>query len=111
MYLLFDIDEQHPQLRTGNREGTGNIQLENYDREHEDKSLPFFGGDDTIREILGTTPHLSASKEEIKDFFERNTSNSDRTEYVKSIFNNDYTELTLEDGRTVGYKTFQNVLH
>ena len=105
------IDEQLPQLRTGNREGTGNIQLEYYDREHEDKSLPFFGGDDTIREILGTTPHLSASKEEIKDFFERNTNNSDRTEYVKSIFNNDYTELTLEDGRTVGYKTFQNVLH
>lgn len=104
-------NEQYQELGTGNREGTGNIQLEYYDREHEDKSLPFFGGDDTIREILGTTPHLSASKEEIKDFFERNTSNSDRTEYVKSIFNNDYTELTLEDGRTVGYKTFQNVLH
>ena len=105
------LDEQHQEFGTGNREGTGNIQLEYYDREHEDKSLPFFGGDDTIREILGTTPHLSASKEEIKDFFERNTNNSDRTEYVKSIFNNDYTELTLEDGRTVGYKTFQNVLH
>ena len=105
------LDEQHQELGTGNREGTGNIQLEYYDREHEDKRLPFFGGDDTIREILGTTPHLSASKEEIKDFFERNTNNSDRTEYVKSIFNNDYTELTLEDGRTVGYKTFQNVLH
>ena len=105
------LDEQYQELGTGNREGTGNIQLEYYDREHEDKSLPFFGGDDTIREILGTTPHLSASKEEIKDFFERNTSNSDRTEYVKSIFNNDYTELTLKDGKTVGYKTFQNVLH
>ena len=105
------LDEQHQELGSGNREGTGNIQLEYYDREHEDKSLPFFGGDDTIREILGTTPHLSASKEEIKDFFERNTDNADRTEYVKSIFNNDYTELTLEDGRTVGYKTFQNVLH
>ena len=105
------LDEQHQELGTGNREGTGNIQLEYYDREHEDKSLPFFGGDDTIREILGTTPHLSASKEEIKDFFERDTDNADRTEYVKSIFNNDYTELTLEDGRTVGYKTFQNVLH
>ena len=104
-------NEQYQELGTGNREGTGNIQLEYYDREHEDKSLPFFGGDDTIREILGTTPHLSASKEEIKDFFERNTDNADRTEYVKSIFNNDYTELTLEDGRTVGYKTFQNVIH
>ena len=105
------IDEQHPQLRTGNREGTDNLRLEYYDRRHEDKSLPFFGNDDTIREILGTTPHLKASKEEIKDCFELNTDSESRTEYIKSIFNNDYTELTLKDGRMVGYKTFQNVLH
>ena len=104
-------DKQHPQLRTGNREGTDNLRLEYYDRRHEDKSLPFFGKDDTIREILGTTPHLKASKEEIKDFFELNADSESRTEYIKSIFNNDYTELTLKDGRTVGYKTFQNVLH
>ena len=105
------LDEQHQEFSTGNREGTGNLRLEYYDRRHEDKSLPFFGNDDTIREILGTTPHLKASKEEIKDFFELNTDSESRTEYIKSIFNNDYTELTLKDGRTVGYKTFQNVLH
>lgn len=105
------IDEQHQELGTGNREESGNIRLEYYDRNHEEKSLPFFGGDDTIREILGTTPHLSASKEEIKDFYERNTDNATRTEYIKGIFNNDYTRLTLNDGRLVGYKTFQNVLH
>ena len=104
-------DEQHQELGTGNREESGNIRLEYYDRNHEDKSLPFFGGDDTIREILGTTPHLSASKEEIKDFYERNTDNATRTEYIKGIFNNDYTQLTLSAGRLVGYKTFQNVLH
>lgn len=104
-------DEQHQELGTGNREESGNIRLEYYDRNNEDKSLPFFGGDDTIREILGTTPHLSASKEEIKDFYERNTDNVTRTEYIKGIFNNDYTRLTLNDGRLVGYKTFQNVLH
>ena len=105
------LDEQHQELGTGNREGTDNIHLEYYDRSNEDKSLPFFGRDDTIREILGTTPHLSASLEDIKDFYERNTDSDTRTEYIKSIFNNDYTELILEDGRTVGYKTFQNVLH
>ena len=105
------IDEQYQELGTGNRKESGNIRLEYYDRNHEDKSLPFFGGDDTIREILGTTPHLSASKEEIKDFYERNTDNATRTEYIKGIFNNDYTQLPLSDGRLVGYKTFQNVLH
>lgn len=108
---LDSLDEQHQELGTGSRESTGNIHLEYYDRSNEDKSLPFFGRDDTIREILGTTPHLLASLEDIKDFYERNTDSDTRTEYIKSIFNNDYTELTLEDGRTVGYKTFQNVLH
>ena len=39
-------DEQHQELGTGNREESGNIRLEYYDRNHEDKSLPFFGGDD-----------------------------------------------------------------
>ena len=104
-------DELPSQFGTGNRESGSDIRLEYYDRTHEDKSLPFFGRDEVINEILRKTPHLSASLEEIKDYYERNPDNKDRTEYIKSIFNNDYTELTLEDGRTVGYKTFENVLH
>ena len=104
-------DELPSQLGTGNRANGSDIRLEYYDRTHEDKSLPFFGRDEVINEILRTTPHLSVSLEEIKDYYERNPDNKDRTEYIKSIFNNDYTELTLEDGRTVGYKTFENVLH
>lgn len=104
-------DELPSQFGTGNRESGSDIRLEYYDRTHEDKSLPFFGRDEVINEILRTTPHLSASLEEIKDYYERNPDNKDRTEYIKSIFNNDYTELTLEGGRTVGYKTFENVLH
>ena len=104
-------DELPSQFGTGNRESGSDIRLEYYDRTHEDKSLPFFGRDEVINEILRTTPHLSASLKEIKDYYERNPDNKDRTEYIKSIFNNDYTELTLEDGRTVGYKTFENVLH
>ena len=104
-------DELPSQFGTGNRESGSDIRLEYYDRTHEDKSLPFFGRDEVINEILRTTPHLSASLEEIKDYYERNPDNKDRTEYIKSIFNNDYTELTLEDGRTGGYKTFENVLH
>ena len=103
-------NEQSQKQSTGDREGGGNLRLDYYDREHEDKSLPFFGGDDTIREILGTTPHLKASKDEIRAFYESNHDNADRTEYIKSIFNNDYTEVILSDDRRVGYKTYQNVL-
>lgn len=103
-------DEQYPEPGSGDRDGGGNLRLDYYDRSHEDKSLPFFGGDDTIREILGTTPHLKASKDEIRAFFEATADENAHISYIKRIFNNDYTEVILSDGRRVGYKTYQNVL-
>ena len=103
-------DEQSEEPGSGNGTEGSNLRLEYYDRSHEDKSLPFFGGDDTIREILATTPHLKASKDEIRAFYENVADEDRRTEYIKSIFNNDYTELILSDDRRVGYKTYQNVL-
>lgn len=103
-------DEQYPEPGSGDRDGGGNLRLDYYDRSHEDKSLPFFGGDDTVREILGTTPHLKASKDEIRAFFEATADENARISYIKRIFNNDYTEVILSDGRRCGYKTYQNVL-
>ena len=103
-------NEQLEEQSTGDHESGGHLRLDYYDRRHEDTSLPFFGGDDTIREILGITPHLKASKDEIRAFYESNPDNAVRTEYIKGIFNNDYTEVILSDGRRVGYKTWQNVL-
>lgn len=103
-------DEQYPEPGSGDRDGGGNLRLDYYDRSHEDKSLPFFGGDDTIREILGTTLHLKTSKDEIRAFFEATADENARISYIKRIFNNDYTEVILRDGRRAGYKTYQNVL-
>lgn len=65
-------NEQHPQSGSGNGIEASSLRLDYYDRSNEDKSLPFFGGDDTIREILRTTPHLKAGKDEIRAFFEAN---------------------------------------
>ncbi|HIW85235.1 MAG TPA: DEAD/DEAH box helicase family protein [Candidatus Eubacterium faecipullorum] len=103
-------DEQPEEPSSGNRDEGSNLRLEYYDRSNEDRSLPFFGHDDTIREILATTPHLKATKDEIRAFYESVADEKKRTEYIKGIFNNDYTEVILGDGRRVGYKTYQNVL-
>ena len=103
-------DEQSEKQSTGDRPEGSSVRLV-YDRRHEDKSLPFFGGDEVINEILGTTPHLKASKDEIRVFYENTPDDTARTEFIKGIFNDDYTELILSDGRRVGYKTFENVLH
>ena len=69
------------QLGTGNRESGSDIRLEYMTERTRIKSLPFFGRDEVINEILRTTPHLSASLEEIKDYYERNPDNKDR--YIK----------------------------
>jgi len=103
-------DQQHKKQSSGSGVEAGSLRLDYYDRSNEDKSLPFFGGDDTIREILGTTPHLKASKDEIRAFFEAHAEKDARISFIKNIFNNDYTEVILSDDRRVGYKTYQNVL-
>ena len=103
-------DEQYPEPGSGDRDDGGNLRLDYYDRSHEDKSLPFFGNDDTIREMFGTTPHLKSDKNEIRAFFEATADKDARISYIKSIFNNDYTEVILSDGQRVGYKTYENGL-
>lgn len=103
--------EQHPAVSGRNREDRIDQPLAWYDRSKEDKSLPFFHRDQDIKELLLATPYLKAKKAEIRAFFEREEDRETRRDYIKNIFNHEPTELTLQDGRTVGYKTYQNVLH
>jgi hypothetical protein len=103
-------DEQPEKLGAGDRDGRGDIRLTYHDRAHEDRSLPHLGTDD-VNSILLTTPHLKQSKSEIRAFLESRPDDRTRTEFIKGIFNNDYTEVIVPDGRRMGYKTYENVLH
>ena len=89
------------------------LQLDYHDRSTERNDIPSFSRNEDIYELLRSTPYLSASKEDIIGFFEAHDDESERTEYIKGIFNNDYTELLLGDNKDhrVGYKTYSNVLH
>ena len=82
-----------------------------FDRRNEDGSKDFLGGDDDIKAIILSTPHLKASLTEIAAYFDTVRETDKQVEYLKSIFNNDYTEVIIPDGRRMGYKTFTNVLH
>src|SRR5659263_237963 len=93
-------DEQHQALSGGNSAQRADLQLEYYSRETEDKSLPFFHSDKYINDILKTTPHLNATKQEITNFYATHLDDEEREKYIKGIFNNDYTEITI-DGDTV----------
>lgn len=103
-------DEQSQTLGSGDSQSGSDLRLEYYDRSNEDKSIPFFGGDDKIKAVLLSAPYLKATKAEIARYFENESDSEKRVEFVKSIFNNDATEITTPDGKQMGYKTYQNVL-
>lgn len=104
-------DEQPEALGGGNGSDGTDLQLEWHDRRTEDNSLPFFHSDEVIKGILHTTPYLRATKQDIADFYAAHEDNGERTEYIKSIFNNNPSQLVLDDERIVGYKAYRNVLH
>ena len=103
-------DEQPQTLGSGDSQSGSDLRLEYYDRSNEDKSIPFFGGDDKIKAVLLSTPYLKATKTEIARYFENESDSEKRVKFIKSIFNNDTTEITTPDGKRMGYKTYQNVL-
>ncbi|WP_294909658.1 hypothetical protein [uncultured Ruminococcus sp.] len=103
-------DEQPQTLDAGDSQSGSDLRLEYYDRSNEDKSIPFFGGDDKIKAVLLSTPYLKATKTEIARYFENESDSEKRVKFIKSIFNNDATDITTPDGKRMGYKTYQNVL-
>ena len=103
-------DEQPQTIGSGDSQSGSDLRLEYHDRSNEDKSIPFFGGDDKIKAVLLSAPYLKATKTEIARYFENESDSEKRVEFIKSIFNNDATEITTPDGKQMGYKTYQNVL-
>lgn len=88
----------------------GDTNFNIFDEEAEFNKYPFFGVDEVVNEIFATTPHLKRSLEEIGKYFEAYSDIDRRTEYIKSAFNDDFTEVVLADGTRVGYKTYENGL-
>ncbi len=88
----------------------GDTNFNIFDEDGELRKHPFFGVDEVVNEILATTPHLKASLDEIRGYFEGVSDIQKRTEYTRSIFNDDFTEIILADDTRVGYKTYENGL-
>lgn len=88
----------------------GDTNFNVFDEDGELREHPFFGVDEVVNEILATTPHLKASLDEIRGYFEGFSDIQKRTEYIRSIFNDDFTEIILADDTRVGYKTYENGL-
>lgn len=89
---------------------SGDTNFNVFDEDGELRKHPFFGVDEVVNEILATTPHIKASLDEIRGYFEGFSDIQKRAEYIRSIFNDDFTEIILADDTRVGYKTYENGL-
>jgi len=104
-----------------NEVGTSNEQLEDVSRgdsseridlrlniyEPEKSKTHYVVVDEKINQILSTTPHLRKSNKEIKEFINNEQDITKRAEFLKGIFNSDYTGVIVDD-QMYGYKTYDN---
>ena len=99
------LNEQLEDISRGDSSERIDLRLNNYDPSQ--SKTHYVVVDEKINQILSTTPHLRKSNKEIKDFIQNEKDVTKRAEYLKGIFNKDYTGVIVDD-QMYGYKTFDN---
>ena len=104
-YEMDRLNEQLEDISRGDSSERIDLRLNNYDPSQ--SKTHYVVVDEKINQILSTTPHLRKSNKEIKDFIQKEKDVTKRAEYLKGIFNKDYTGVIVDD-QMYGYKTFDN---
>ena len=104
-YEMDRLNEQLEDISRGDSSERIDLRLNNYDPSQ--SKTYYVVVDEKINQILSTTPHLRKSNKEIKDFIQNEKDVTKRAEYLKGIFNKDYTGVIVDD-QMYGYKTFDN---
>lgn len=105
LYEMDRLNEQLEDISRGDSSERIDLRLNNYDPSQ--SKTHYVVVDEKINQILSTTPHLRKSNKEIKDFIQNEKDVTKRAEYLKGIFNKDYTGVIVDD-QMYGYKTFDN---
>lgn len=104
-YEMDRLNEQLEDISRGDSSERIDLRLNNYDPSQ--SKTDYVVVDEKINQILSTTPHLRKTNKEIKDFIQNEKDVTKRAEYLKGIFNKDYTGVIVDD-QMYGYKTFDN---
>ena len=104
-YEMDRLNEQLEDISRGDSSERIDLRLNNYDPSQ--SKTHYVVVDEKINQILSTTLHLRKSNKEIKDFIQKEKDVTKRAEYLKGIFNKDYTGVIVDD-QMYGYKTFDN---
>lgn len=89
--------------------GTTGLQFSH--RELNPAVIPYFEDVSEKRELLLKSDALKKRQPEVAEFFAGHTAPDERVQFVKSLFNNTYTEIILDSGQRVGYRAYDDVLH
>ena len=97
-------DEQPPALSGGDSAGRTDLQLTEQNSEADSAELPAFLNERLIMAIVANKDDdLKYKKQQIELYFSIHPEETDRAEYLKSAYQDRYTEI-LVDGVRVGYK-------
>ncbi len=120
-------DEQHPGSSGGNRaEGTGvpvtrdigaaamravgSTGLEVFhDEWYKDSKAPYYHSDEEKNELLRTSDALKGHRTEIASFFADHEDKNERADFIKTFFDNTFTEMILSNGQRAVYRAFDTV--
>ena len=120
-------DEQHSSSSGGNRaEGTGvpvtrdigaammravgSTGLEVFhDEWYKDSKVPYYHSDGEKNELLRTSNALKDHRTEIASFFTDHEDKNERADFIKTFFDNTFTEMILSNGQRAGYRAFDTV--
>lgn len=121
-------DEQYPGSSGGNRaDGTGVPVTQDigaavtqavvlsglevfHDERYKDSKVPYYHSDEEKNELLRTGDALKDHRPEIATFFADHKDKGEQIEYIKSFFDNTFTETILSNGQQAGYRAFDTVL-
>ncbi|WP_304584516.1 DUF7007 domain-containing protein [Acutalibacter muris] len=79
-------------------------------RKLDTSDIPYFEDVSEKRELLLKTDALKNRQPEVAEYYAAHSSPDERVMFVKSLFNNTYTEILLDNGQRAGYRAYDDVL-
>ena len=80
-----------------------------HDEWYKDSKAPYYHSDEEKNELLRTSDALKGHRTEIASFFADHEDKNERADFIKTFFDNTFTEMILSNGQRAGYRAFDTV--
>lgn len=80
-----------------------------HDEWYKDSKAPYYHSDEEKNELLRTSDALKGHRTEIASFFSDHEDKNERADFIKTFFDNTFTEMILSNGQRAGYRAFDTL--